>query len=153
MKPIRVLYCCLSVIFAVAACNDDDMQLSYQHTVQVGLYSMRTHKDTTLTNVQIYGVGREDSLLYDSKQLGSLFLNLDLQRCTTQFVFKTQTLQDELSFEYRKHLKPISGSGGISMQLHIDSVRHTSIFIDSVSVVNPNINYNESLENVQVFVY
>lgn len=144
----------MSVLLALfAACDDDDIQLSYQHTVQVSLYSMHTHNDTVLTNVKIYGVGREDSLLYDVDEIGALFLNLNLKQNTTQFVFKTQTLQDELLFCYNQHLEPISGSGGIGVQLHLDSVGHTSVFIDSVSVVYPDIKYNESLENVQVFVY
>lgn len=154
MKHFKVIYCCLLVCFAVlTSCDDDDIQLSYQHTVQVSLYSMHTHKDTVLTNVKIYGVGREDSLLYDVDKIGALFLNLNLKQNTTQFVFKTQTLQDELFFSYKQRLEPISGSAGIGVQLHIDSVGHTSVFIDSVSVVYPDIKYNESLENVQVFVY
>ncbi len=136
------------------SCNsDDDMQLSYQHTVQVGLYSVHTLNDTSLTEVEIYGVGREDSLLYDEESLSSLFLNMNLNADTTEFVFKTQTLQDDLFFRYTKKLESVSGSSGIAMQITIDSVGHTTTFIDSVAIVNKHVNYNESLENVQIFVY
>lgn len=137
----------------VACNNDDDVQLSYQHTVQVGLYSMHTHNDTTLTDVKIYGVGREDSLLYDEASLGSLFLNMRMANDTTEFVFKTQTLEDDLFFSYTKRLVPVSGTAGIAMEITLDSVGHTNTFIDSVAIVYDKVKYNESRENVQIFVY
>ena len=151
---LTMLSATLAAAFALAACNaEDDMQLSYQHTVQAGLYSMHTHNDTTLTQVQIFGIGREDSLLYDVETIGKLFLNLNLSRCTTEFVFCTQTLQDDLFFTYRKQKEPVSGSSGIAMELTLDSVGHTTTFIDSIAIVESKIRYNESLENIQIFVY
>lgn len=144
----------VGLCLAAEACNaEDDLQLSYQHTVQVGLYSIHTHNDTTLTDVKIYGVGREDSLLYDSEVIGSLFLNLNLNRCTTEFVFRTMTLEDDLFFRYSKQKEPVSGSSGIAMEITLDSVGHTSTFIDSVAIVNKKIRYNESLENVRLYIY
>ncbi len=147
----------LAPIFAaamLASCNnDDDVQLSYQHTVQVGLYSMHTHNDTTLSEVQVYGVGREDSLLYDVSSTGSLYLNMRLAHDTTEFVFRTQTLEDDLFFRYRKQLVPVSGTAGIAMEITLDSIGYTSTFIDSVAIVYNKVKYNESRENVQIFVY
>lgn len=141
-------------MFLLSSCNnEDDVQLSYQHTVQVGLYSMHTHNDTTLTEIQVYGIGREDSLLYDVEHTGSLYLNMNMGRDTTEFVMKTQTLEDDLFFTYHKELVPVSGSAGIAMEITIDSVAHTSTFIDSVAVVYNKVKYNESRENVQLFVY
>ena len=135
-------------------CNaDDDMQLSYQHTVQVGLYSMHTHNDTTLTEVSVYGIGREDSLLYDMVTTGSLYLNLDMSRCTTEFVIKTQTLEDDIFFTYSKQMEAVSGSAGIAMEITLDSMGYTNTFIDSAAISYSKVKYNESLENVKVFVY
>ena len=133
-------------------CSNDDMLLSYQNTLQVGFYSSHTHNDTTLTSVQAYGVGN-DSLLYDVDEIGELYLNLNMNADSTTFVIRTQTLQDELFVAYSKSLTPVSGSGGITMELRVDSISHTNVFIDSVSVVKAWVNYNESYENVQIFVY
>lgn len=154
-KAAKTLTIVASLIIAILStrCAEEDMLLSYQHTLQVGLYSMHTHKDTSLTNVQIYGIGREDSLLYDEPAVSALFLNLNMNTDSTKYVFKTQTLQDELTITYDKHLTPVSGSGGITMELHVNSIAHTQVFIDSVAIVNRNIKYNESLENVKIFVY
>ena len=144
----------MAAVAIAGACNaDDDMQLSYQHTVQVGLYSMHTHNDTTLTEVSVYGIGREDSLLYDKETTGSLFLNLDMRRCTTEFVVKTQTLEDDLFFTYEKQLDAVSGSAGIAMEITLDSIGYTNTFIDSAAISYRKIKYNESLENVKIFVY
>lgn len=144
----------LMLIGCLWGCNaEDDLQLSYQHTVQVGLYSRHTHNDTTLMAVQVYGVGREDSLLYDVESVGSLFLNLNLSRCTTEYVFRTQTLEDDIFFGYHKQKVPVSGSSGIAMEVTLDTVGHTTTFIDSIAVVEPVIRYNESLENIQIYIY
>lgn len=151
---LATLSAAFAAAMALAACNaEDDMQLSYQHTVQAGLYSMHTHNDTTLTKVQIFGIGREDSLLYDEESIGKLFLNLNLSRCTTEYVFCTQTLQDDIFFTYQKQKEPVSGSSGIAMELTLDSVGHTTTFIDSIAVVESKIRYNESLENIKIFIY
>ncbi len=152
-QNVRILASVLVILVLQACNNTDDMLMSYQHTVQVGLYSRSTHNDTTLTNVQVYGIGREDSLLYDTESVSTLFLNMNMNADTTKYVFKTQTLQDELFFSYRKRLSPVSGSGGITMELTLDSVGHTNVFIDSVSISYAEVNYNESIENVQIFVY
>ena len=141
------------VIALVTACSQDNMLLSYQHTVQVGLYSKSTHDDTTLTVVSVQGVG-VDSLLYDEEdELGELFLNMNLHTDTTQFVVMTQTLQDDLYFKYQVQLEPASSGSGMAVRIHIDSISHTTTFIDSVAIVNADVVYNESLENVQIFVY
>lgn len=144
----------LAALTMLASCNnEDDVQLSYQHTVQVGLYSMHTHNDTSLTAVQIYGVGRSDSLLYDEDAVSSLFLNMRMAHDTTEFVFRTQTLEDDLFFTYSRQLVPVSGTAGIAMEITLDSVGYTNTFIDSVAIVYNKVKYNESRENVQIFVY
>ncbi len=137
-----------------SACNaDDSALLSYQHTLQVGLYSVHTQNDTVLTDVKVYGIGREDSMLYDVESASSFYLNLNLSRCTTEFVIQTQTLQDNIFIRYDKELEPVSGSSGIAMEISVDSIGHTKTFIDSVSIVHKTIKYNESLENARFFVY
>jgi len=146
---LKLFILCI-VAFGIAACsNGDDILLSYQHTMQIGFYSRYTKNDTTLTSIKAWGVGREDSLLYDGSQsLHELFLNLNMKENRTQFVICSQMLRDEIDVRYSTSLQPVSGSGGITMEIHIDSVNHTNVFMDSVSI-----KYNESTQNVQIFVY
>ncbi|MCQ2204703.1 MAG: DUF6452 family protein [Bacteroidales bacterium] len=142
------------VLFMIAACNDDEgMLLSYQHSVQVGVYSRHTGNDTTLTEVKVYGIGREDSLLYDEPAVKEFFLNLNMHQDTTRFAIQTHSISDELTFIYSRHTKPASGSAGITMEMKVDSVSSAYVFIDSVAITYPYIKYNESIENVQIYIY
>ncbi|MDO4462770.1 MAG: DUF6452 family protein [Bacteroidia bacterium] len=143
------------------ACNpEDDRLLSYQHTVQVGLYSAHTHNDTTLVNVKVWGENRPttdnvrvDSLLYDEPQVGSLFLNLNMNADSTVFYIKNRTLVDRVSFYYSKSLESVSGAGGITMEMKLDTMFHTMQSINSAKMVHKPIRYNEDRENVQLFIY
>ena len=141
--------------FVVKSCTTDDVVLSYQHNVQAGFYSARSvsHKDTTLTDVKIYGIGREDSALYNTSSISKLFLNLNLNQAQTGYIIHTKTLQDTIMFWYTKELTPISGAGGVTFALTIDSVGYTNTFIDSVSIIYPQLEYNENAENVKIFIY
>ena len=114
---------------------------------------MHTHNDTTLTEIKIWGIGREDSLLYDIPSASSLYMNLNMNQDTTAFVFCTQTLQDEISFSYTRSIEPVSGAGGITMEMNLNQVKHTQVFIDSVAIKHRAIKYNENIENIQIFVY
>jgi hypothetical protein len=136
-------------------CSVDDACLSYQHNVQTGFYSAKSakHVDTTLTDVVIYGLGREDSLLYDVASAGKLFLNLNLNQNETGYVIQTKTLKDTVLFWYTKELSTISGNCGITFDIRIDSMAFTNTFIDSVSIIYPYLRYKENSENVKIFIY
>lgn len=138
----------------LAGCNaEDDLQMSYQHTIQVGLYSLHTRRDTALTQFQAWGVGREDTLLIDQGVVSSFFLNVNMGSDHTDFVLRTQTLQDDVHFDYATHPKPVSGIAGVAMEVELTGVTHTKTFIDSAEVREPWIRYNENVENVALYVY
>lgn len=146
--------CVLGLSTLLPSCNaEDDMQLSYQHTIQVGFYSMHTHRDTVLTKVQIWGEGREDSLLVNQTQVGQFYLNVNMSAERVDYVVKTQTLQDDLGFDYRLHPTAVSGIAGVAMEVELLGVDHTRTFMDSVGITNPWIHYNENEENVAIYVY
>ncbi len=140
-------------VVGLTACGSEDMLLSYQHTVQVGVASMRTKNDTTLLEVSAYGIGRYDTV-YSASSTSELYLNLNLNADSTAYKITTHgTLDDEMYFYYTKKLEPVSGSGGIAVELHLDSVKYTTVFIDSMSIEEPYIRYNESLTNVKIYIY
>lgn len=141
------------VSLVVWACTVDDMRLSYQHTVQFGIYSTNTKADTTLTNFSARGFGK-DSLLYDKEaSVTQIFLNANLNADSVSYLVQTESLVDTISFWYTLSLSPVSGSGGVTSEVHVDSVWCSNAFIDSVSLVYPNVKYNESKENVQIYIF
>ncbi|MCQ2227281.1 MAG: DUF6452 family protein [Bacteroidales bacterium] len=153
MKKCIFIVATLFAVIVVACSETSDMLLSYQNTLQVGVYSRHTKNDTTLVNFVAYGEGRSDSLLYNMETVGEIFLNLNMHADSVRFILQTQSLQDEMFVRYSKSLEPVSASGGITMNLHVDSISTTHVFIDSVAVSHPAVKYNESLENVKIFVY
>lgn len=143
----------LLFVLALAACNEDDMVLSYQHSVQVGLRSMHTKRDTVLTDIKIYGVGKADSLVHDSKA-GELFMLLDLNRDTTQFRLVLHKYTEEMiTFCYHKKLEPVAGGNGMAAHITLDTVMTTSMIVDSLAIENREIKYNENKTNVSFYVY
>lgn len=149
-KISAVAFCC-----AVAACTVDDMRLSYQHSVQVSFYSSKTKADTTLNNFSATGIGAAEGKLYDDvSKLHQAFLNTDLNATAVKYILENGSLKDTVGFWYSVSLEPVSGSGGITAAVHLDSVKSMSkVFIDSISLVYPDVKYNESKENVKIFIY
>lgn len=145
----------LMLTILLAGCGADDVCLSYQHNVQAGFYSAKSvqKSDTTLNQVIIYGIGREDSALYVAQSIGKLFLNMNLNKEETAYIIQTRTLSDTVRFWYSKELSPISSSCGVTFNLIIDSVSHSNTFIDSVSISHPFVRYKENNENVKIFIY
>lgn len=162
----RFILALMVVVAILESCNpEDDRLLSYQHTVQVGFYSAYTKKDTVLVNVRVWGENRpnneyvqSDTLLYDynedkTESINKLFLNLNMNADSTVFFLKSRTLVDRLSFYYTKSLEPVSGAGGITMEMRIDTMYHTQQNIISAEIVHKPIKYNEDRENVKLYIY
>lgn len=149
----RILLLVVACLCAFVACSEDNMLLSYQHSVQVGLNSVHTKLDTTLTDIKLYGLGRTDSLVHDARA-SELFMSLDLNHDTTQFrLVVHKYLEEEITFCYHKRFEPVASGNGMAAHITIDTVITTSYLIDSVAIVNREIKYNENLTNVRFYIY
>lgn len=135
-------------------CDQASICLSNQHAVQVSLYSARsaTDKDTSLTSASVIGVEMPDSV-YKNTTIQELFLPLSFTSDTTAFVIHTNTLRDTVWFSHTKELYYISRECGFSFNFKMDSVWTTQTFIDSVAINYDEINYNESAENVKIYIF
>jgi hypothetical protein len=135
------------------SCGDDDMQLSYQHAIQAGTYSTVTKADTTLANASVVALGAPNSVLYkDVTSINNLFLVPNLHADSTSFNIKNNKSSDIVTFFYTKKAEPISGSGGITININISNVKFTKNFIDTITIENPGVNYNENSENVKIYI-
>jgi len=143
----------LSIVFWKCDSGGGDICLSNQNAAQAGLYSAHSlsDKDTVLTDLYIQGVGN-DSILYDSVAVNSLFLPLSMQTDTTAYRIKVKTLLDTIWFVYKRDLSYVTSDCGLTMNIGIDTVLFTGRFIDSVAVIYPYILYNENIENVKIYI-
>lgn len=152
----KAIFITLIAILSTMAysCSEDDMQLSYQHAIQMGVYSSSTQADTLLYQVTVMGDGAKEVMYQNVESLQSLFLIPNLNSNTTKFfINKRNNINNELVFYYRKKAEPVSGSGGITVNLILDSCTFIGNDIDSVVIVKPGVNYNESFENVKMYIH
>jgi hypothetical protein len=155
MKIVHWLYIFL-VINIFYACGDDkgDFCLSNQQSVQTGFYSAHSDKDTTLENTSIYGINRNDSLLYNEETVWKTFLPLSMLNDTSHFIVEANGNKGTLSFVHQKELDFISEECGFIFRFELDTVIYSGdSFIDSVAIDYSSIVYNENIENVKIYIY
>ena len=150
----KIIGIALSALVWLVACSRDETCLSNQNAAQVGFYSAwsETDKDSTLTNVSVFGLELEDSV-YSDESLSDLFLPLSFSTDTTAFVIAVKTLKDTLWLVHRKELDFISGNCGYVFSFELDTVLHTKAFLDSVSIGYSPVRYGESAENIKLYIY
>jgi len=141
----------LSVFFFSSCDEMGDICLSNQNAAQAGLYSAYTDRDTVLTELYVHGIGN-DSLLYDSVAISKLFLPLSMHADTSAFRIKVRRLIDTIWFAYKRDLSYVSGDCGFTVSIELDTIWFTNRFIDSVAIDYPFVEYNESIENVKIFI-
>ncbi len=149
-------------IFALASCDSSSLCLSGQSAIQSGLYSATSGeaKDTTLSGIYLWGIDPitelDKGLLIDSADVSKMFLPTDINRDTSTFILREETvasdLYDTLMFVYERELNYVSGDCGFSYNLRLDTVIYTINLIDSVTIDLPTVIYNENLENVKIYI-
>lgn len=141
---------CSLVFFS---CSDDERILHYQHSIQVKPYSSVTLKDTTLAYVVVRADGAlVDTLYKNDESVNELFLVPNLNAESTVFEIKNNKSKDIITIEYNIKPEPITGGGGITTTLKLLDIVHTKNYIDSAVIVNPIVKYNESIENVKIYI-
>ena len=164
IKYFGFVIVCLVIVWS---CTNDDFCLSNQNAVQVGFYSrsVAVEKDSILSGIHVHRVGLVDTLLpYDSVNVKNLFLPLnfhgDTEKDSTGFVIRQRLRSgdeekinaDTIVFYHRKELVFISGECGMFYNMIIDSLRYTTIFIDTVRMEYPHVKYDENIENVKIYI-
>jgi hypothetical protein len=104
-----------------------------------------------VSNLSVYGLGREDSLLYSSRNnIGSIDLPLNGNAGESAFVLLFDNIADTLWMEY--DVIPVFDSPecGFMLNFELKDARHTSNMIDSVVIL---INQVTSFEDNNIRIY
>lgn len=148
-------------ILLLVGCDGGNQEICYsnQQSVQTGFYSsyQLNDVDTTLSNVTLVGIkdeSRLDSIISDNESVKKSFLPLSSFFDTTNYVVQVNNFTDTISFVHSKELSFISEECGFIYEFKIDTVLYSNTsFIDSVVVSYPSVIYNESKENVKIYIY
>ncbi|MDR2927712.1 MAG: hypothetical protein LBV41_05885 [Cytophagaceae bacterium] len=154
LKPNRWIISSLFFLMAIVwGCNPDDICLSNQYAVQAGFYSYYTGGDSIIGETTVFGVGNNVDSIYNKVSAQKLFLPLSFDGDTTSFLVYDRTRIDTVRLVHGKELIFISRRCGFTFNYTIDTVLYSNTFIDSVSVVNRNVKYNENIENIEIYLY
>ena len=145
----------LVFVFVCLSCNIDrpcDEQIRFP--VNTGFYYFTDVevKDTILEDITVFGIGREDSLLYDQDTTNTISFRLSPYVDTTEIVIMYSHSYDTLTFYYSRELRMVSPECGFAFLFDIEKLNNTSNFIDSVSLIDPKLEDIEA-EHLQIFVY
>ncbi len=96
------------ILLCFTGCNGCEPTTYPDAQIQVKCFSGETLEDTMLTFLEIYGLGREDSLLYKDTTLNVVSLPINLNEDSTAYFFariysnsmSIDTLMDTLSINY-----------------------------------------------------
>ncbi len=97
--------------------------------------------EVTLEGVSVYGVGREDSLLYENADVGRISLLLDGNSEETGFVMQVGDMADTLTFHHTETPFLYSYECGYILHFEIKDYGYTTNFIDSIDVVRTKITH------------
>ena len=146
----------MALAIIISCNNTDDFCLSNQQSVQASFYSSITLNDSTVSDMTIRAIESvaEDDTIYNSETVSESFLPLSMMNDTSRFLIQILNQKDTVSFVHSKELSFISEECGFIFTFELDTVLHSNIsFIDSVSIEYPSIVYNESTENVKIYLY
>ena len=134
--------------------SDESCEQSTVSALNAGFYTIVDSIPEAIKadNFTVYGIGREDSLIYDqASSVGSFVLPLSSFCDTTGFVFILGAETDTIRFLYSRELHLLSMECGFATYYYIERIDNTSNTIDSVCVVNEKVTTGDD-ENIQIYL-
>ena len=143
---IALARCFLGMLpLAFSACSESDCSLSGRPSVRFAFVNSLDHAPVSLfDSLTVTALGTDSVLVNRERGIDHLTLPLDYSAGTTTFVLHySRFLRDTITVAHTNHPHFISIDCGISMFYHLDGLEHTSILLDSIQLVNPDIDDNE----------
>lgn len=162
MKIVRILILpFLTLLFALAGgCSSDECLQNKNALPLAGFYSSSERNPAiSIDSLQVSGIGVPgDSILSPgSSAISSLYLPFRLDQDETSYEFRyikkelaALDLKDVITFCYTREPRFVSAACGVSYVFKIQEIRHTSVFIDSVTCPAGEIT-NMAVENLKIY--
>lgn len=134
--------------------SEESCEQSTISALNAGFYSIvdSLPESITIDNFSVFGVGREDSLLFNqANSVSSFVLPLSPSCDTTKFVLTVGTETDTITFMYSRELHLLSMECGFTTYFYIEKTENTFNVIDSISVVKKNVTTGDD-ENIQICI-
>ena len=146
-----VLVC---MVFALS-CEKPECSQRFESNVQGNFWVRDSLGIEDLREVAIfsaYGIGNEDSLVYDQRTMVSVFaLPLSPEFEERSFAVANDSIVDTLTFSYTSRLNLVNTVCGFVPNYTIKKVESTHNFIESVRLENSDVNTDEK-NNIRVYL-
>jgi len=155
MRKFLVPATILASIVLLFSCQEKECDQTLRNHAGVSFYSVQAGNpaDSVLDTLIVYGITREDSLLYDSaSNRASVFLPLDPSRDFSRFVFQFNSLADTIEINYKREEKFVSHACGFVTRFHIRQSTTTHNHFDSITTVNPIVTLNENETHFNIYL-
>lgn len=143
----------LSLLFLLSCESSDICTENIDAPVRFGFYDSDNNDEVvTIDSLSIFGIGHEDSLIYNnSKNVSRVELPLRIANDTTTFVFIFPEKTDTIEVIYDRKVTLISVGCGFTTFYNLNKINHTeneiiSIITEEKEVIN-NLN-----EHIKIFV-
>lgn len=153
-----LIACCLLGVWATG-CSESDCGMLSRPLLKLRFYSYEDKKEIkitdTLTILTTNSSNGGDSILINKERnVGIALIPFGYTQKETTYVFKyiteIATMTDTLWVKHTNREHFISMDCGISVFSHIDDITYTKHLIDSLAIMNPELDNNEK-DNIHIF--
>ena len=151
-SPLRHLLAAVVLLSGIAACSDTDCTTSNTAYVNYNIYDANGNSVSLTGPVTVTAAGTDSVLVNQESNLQSMQLPLRYTSTEDTFVVHlSEVLFDTIFVTHQNIPHFISMECGTGMYYHIDNARCTRRIFDSISVVNPDINFDAN-EHIQMYM-
>jgi hypothetical protein len=137
-------------VMTISCTQDETCRESKKVMLNAGFFSSGTTTGLSVDSLTIFGLG-QDSMLYNVKNsINKINLPLNKKEDLSIFVLKFKTIQDTLWVLYTNDDYLISYECGTVITHKIDTVITTNHYIESVRIINHDINTTD-VQHLQIF--
>jgi len=147
---IRTFIGLFIAVILISACSSEGCYEDTEANLSIHLRETDAETIAEIDSITIFGIGPEDSLLYNNTSVKSVTLPLYGAEDYTDFVVINGLISDTIRIWYSSSLTFISKACGYSYLHDIESVEHTKHRIDTVLIINKSVS-TEDEENLRTF--
>lgn len=150
---------CAILLFAVS-CDSFDCPINNVVYGTYGFYVYENGNETAVNvmdTLTVVTAGSDSILINKIQDVGSVQLPVSYNEKTDTLIFRFTNLEgiereDSIFIDKENSPHYESPDCPSAMFHHVTAVRHTNVLIESITIVNPNIDYNVS-ENFKIFFH
>lgn len=150
---LKLLKLFLFLIILLSSCQTNkECDTSTESLVKINFYIMNDGNEQAVIvqNISVYGLGREDSLLYDHVDTSYVLLPLSSVSDTSGFVLAIDAYKDTISFTYETKTYLESIECGFISNFDIDTVKYTPNIIDTLVLIENKVTI-ENENHVKIY--